>query len=333
MVYPRWRIDSGQLTSYLPLLAVLVILAILWLKRGSWARPWFFVFAYFLVALFPVLGLINNTYFRYSFVADHFQYLASIGPLALAGAGLARFLNFILAGKRWLQMAICAVPLFILGAVSWERSWAYENEEMLWTDTLAKNPNCWAAHNNLGVILFKRGSLDDAMNQYQDALALNPDYPQARTNLGGIFFQRGQPDLAITQYQTALTIDPAYAEAHYDLANALMQKERLDEAIAQYKEAIEINPNYLDARNELGNILLHKRQADQAIAQYQKVLEIDPRSASACNGLGIAFLLKGQNEKAVDLFRQALHLEPDYKAAQDNLANAEAMMRQSKAHP
>ena len=60
-----------------PLLAVIVVLSILWLKRDSWARPWFFVYAYFLPALLPVLGLVDNTIFRYSLVFDHLQYLAS----------------------------------------------------------------------------------------------------------------------------------------------------------------------------------------------------------------------------------------------------------------
>ena len=157
-IYPRWQIDAGQWVSYLPLLAVIIVLFILWLKRESWSRPWFFVFAYFLAALLPVLGLVDNYIFRYSLVFDHFQYLASMGPLALAGAGLARLADFVLPKRPWLQSALCAGLLLILGMVSWQRAWAYESEETLWTDTLAKNPNCWVGHNNLGNTLFKTGN-------------------------------------------------------------------------------------------------------------------------------------------------------------------------------
>ena len=95
-IYPRWQIDAGQWFSYLPLLAVIIVLFILWLKRESWSRPWFFVFAYFLAALLPVLGLVDNSIFRYSLVFDHFQYLASMGPLALAGAGMVRLADFVI---------------------------------------------------------------------------------------------------------------------------------------------------------------------------------------------------------------------------------------------
>ena len=113
-IYPRWQIDAGQWVSYLPLLAVIIVLFILWLKRESWSRPWFFVFAYFLAALLPVLGLVDNFIFRFSLVFDHFQYLASIGPLALAGAGLARLADRVMPGRLWLQATLCAGLLLIL---------------------------------------------------------------------------------------------------------------------------------------------------------------------------------------------------------------------------
>ena len=67
---------------------LLVVLFILWLNRKGWARPMLVALVYFLVLLFPVLGFFNVYFFRYSFVADHFQYLAGIGPLTLAAAGI-----------------------------------------------------------------------------------------------------------------------------------------------------------------------------------------------------------------------------------------------------
>jgi hypothetical protein len=54
-IYPRWQIDAGQWVSYLPLLAVIVILSIFWFKRELWSRAWFFAFAYFMAALLPAL--------------------------------------------------------------------------------------------------------------------------------------------------------------------------------------------------------------------------------------------------------------------------------------
>src|SRR4029450_6492985 len=97
-IYPRWEINSSQLIAYLPLVAALAALGVLWFVHSKWSpgrrslgeggRAALFVTAYSVVSLFPVLGFFSVYFFRYSFVSDHFQYLASMGPLALAGAGI-----------------------------------------------------------------------------------------------------------------------------------------------------------------------------------------------------------------------------------------------------
>ena len=89
-IYPRWHIDASQPLAYLPLIAAGAVAVVLWRRRDRWGRAPLFAFAYFAVSLFPVLGFFKVYFFRFSFVADHFQYLASMGPLALAGAGLTR---------------------------------------------------------------------------------------------------------------------------------------------------------------------------------------------------------------------------------------------------
>src|SRR5208283_3101682 len=126
-----------------------------------------------MAALLPVLGLMDNFIFRLSLVFDHLQYLGSIGPLALAGTGLARFSDFIIPKKPWLQSSLCAGLLLILGMASWQRTWVYESEWTLWTDALAKNQNCWAGYNNLGRSFFRKGQLDEAIAHYQKALEIN----------------------------------------------------------------------------------------------------------------------------------------------------------------
>src|SRR5271165_7066186 len=199
---------------------MIVILFIFWLKRALWSRACFFAFAYFIAALLPVLGLIDNPIFRFSLVFDHFQYLGSIGPLALAGTGLAWFADFIIPKKPWLQSTLCAGLLLILGMASWQRTWAYESQETLWTDTLAKNANSWLGHCNLGLALFQKGQLDDALAQYEKAVEIDPNNAAAHINLGNAFFQKQQLDEAVAQFQKAVEINPNDAEAQYDLGNA-----------------------------------------------------------------------------------------------------------------
>jgi len=363
-VYPRWTIDAGQWLSYVPLLAVVVVFFILWLKRQSWSRPWFFAFIYFMAGLLPILGLVDMSFFRYSFVADHFQYLASMGPLALAGAGVARLVDFAIPRNAWLRSSLCAGLLLIPGLLSWQRVWAYESEEALWTDTLAKNPNCWLAHDSLGIALSQKGQVEEAIAQLQSALDINPNYVDAHNNLGAILYKRGQVDEAIAQYQMALEFSPINADAHNNLGSAFLQKGQLDEAMIEYQKVLAINPNYPDAHynlgvaffqkgevdeaitqyqmalklspnnpsahNNLGTALLQKGgQVDQAIAELQKALKIDPNLVDAHYNLGVVFLQKGEIDEAIAQFQEVLRLNPHDSDAQKNLAKAQAMARQN----
>jgi tetratricopeptide (TPR) repeat protein len=324
-IYPRWQIDAGQWVSYLPLLAALAILAIFWLRGRSGSggsRACFFAFAYFTVALLPALGLIDTYIFRYALVFDHFQYLAGIGPLALAGTALVRLSDVIIPKKPWLQSALCVSLLLTVGMASWHRTWVFKTEDALWTDTVARNPRSWAAHINLGRAFMLKGQVDDAVVQYQRALQINPNYSGAYDSLGQALVRKGQVDDAVAQYQKALAINPNYAQAHSNLAVALVQRGQVDDAIAQYQKALEISPGLAQAHSNLGVLLFQKGQVDDAVAQYQKALEINPNSAEVHSNLGVALVRKGQVDDAVAEYQKSLEVNPNSAQAHNNLGLA-----------
>jgi tetratricopeptide (TPR) repeat protein len=352
-IYPRWEINSLQLTVYLPLLAALAGLFALWLGLGKWGRPVFFAAGYFVISLFPVLGFFSVYFFRYSFVSDHFQYLASMGPLALAGAGITEGVAAI-GWKSFLRRAVCGILLLLLGFLTWRQSAVYHDLVTLYTATLAKNPGCWMAHYNLGIVLrdqgetdqaithyrqavslrpnyaeahynlgrllVKKGEFSDAIAHYETALTINPADAEAHNNLGATLFQRGRVEEAITHYNTALAIQPDYADASCNLANALLSKGDMDGAIAHYSACVALLPNQAEAQYNLASALLRKGRTDEAIAHYQKVLELSPESADAHANLGSAFLAKGRVQDAIAQYRGALRIGPDNVAAQSNLA-------------
>ncbi len=65
-----------------------------------------------------------------------------------------------------------------------------------------------AARNNLGILYYSQGRLDEAMAQFKEVLRQNPDNPQATYNLGVSYIQAGDPHAAWFQYLKLRALDP-----------------------------------------------------------------------------------------------------------------------------
>ena len=321
-IYPRWRIAPAHLLSYVPALLVVLGFGVCWRYRQGWGKAGLFGLGYFVVMLLPVLGFIDIYFMRFSLVADHWQYFAIIGPIALVAAALTAAGERLGRGKAGLGVAVGGALLLVLGVLTWKQAAIYADEETVWRDTLAKNPACWLAHGDLGIALGMKGQTDEAISQYQQALRLKPDYAEAYNNLGIAFYQQGRADEAILQFQEAIRLTPDYADAHDNLGNALAQKGQIDEAITQYQQALRLKPDDADAHNNLGNALGQKGQLDDAIRQFQQALRLKPDYADAHDNLGNALGQKGQTDDAIRQFQQALRLRPNDAGACYNLALA-----------
>jgi tetratricopeptide (TPR) repeat protein len=318
-LYPRWHFDATKGSSWLPVLAVFIALFILGRKRESWARAPFFVFAYFLAALLPALGLLDNYIFHYSLVFDHFQYLAGMGPMALAAVGLVRLACLVNLGRTWLRSSLGAVVLLILGLLSFQRAAVFRSELTLWGDTLAKYPDSWPADYDYGLALAEAGRHDEAKRHFERMLELYPNCPEGHISLGLSLLDEGHADAAIAEFETALKINPNSGEAYNNIGDALLKKGKEDEAMAEFAKAAEVSPYLAEASYNYGQILLKKGMRDAAIAEFQEALHADPDMATAHYDLGRAYARKGQNDAAIEEFQACLDIEPNDEDACNNL--------------
>jgi tetratricopeptide (TPR) repeat protein len=318
-VYPRWSIDASKPLSYLPGLLLVLLFVGCWLYRRGWGKSLLFALGYFVGMLLPVLGFLNIYFMRFSLVADHWQYFAVIGPIALAAAGLTGAWGFVGGRKPFLGPALCGTLLAMLGVLTWRQSQTYTDSVTLWRTTLARNPNSYLVQYNLGCALLPAGHGDEAMVHFQKALEICPGFSDAHNNLGNILLQKGHVDEAIAHFQKALEIRPAFADALSNLGGALFQKGQTEGAVAQFQKALDIAPNDALTRYNLGSALLKSGRADEAINQFQSVLEIRPEFAEACSKLGAALLQKGQQDEAIAHFRRALQLNPKLATVQSDL--------------
>lgn len=325
-IYPRWQPEPARAIEWLAPTAAIGLVAALWWLRRRLGRGPLVAILIFGGTLFPALGFFNVYPFRFSFVADHFQYHASLAIFALVaaiGAGLVARDRLRGAPRRasWGRGVGVAGALIalLLGSSTWRQSRIYAGEETLWTDTLAKNPGAWMAHTNFGAWLDRQGRHDEALVHHLGAVRLRPDLGGGHNNLGVALERAGRFDEARRAYGEALRIEPTNPDFGRNLANLMARLERWPEAELCYREVLRLRPTDGDARNNLAGMLLRLGRPGEAAVELQELLRREPERVNAWINLGQAALAAGAIREAEAAFRRALALDPASGAARDGM--------------
>src|SRR5215813_12707066 len=318
-IYPRWNISPAEFFNYIWLLAGIAACVAIYFGRRYFGRSVEVAAAFFVATLSPVLGFIMLFTFRYTFVADHYQYLACIGPIALASAGIVSL------GEKFAQYRIAIISAALLmvaglGTLTWRQAATYIDIETLWRTTLARNSECWMAHTNLGMVLLQQGRLDDAIVQYRSALQMQPDSWDAEYNLGTALVRKGQVEEAIQHCERAVAMRPTDPDAQVSLGDALLRKGRIDDAIDHYQKAMTAHPDHFLSRYGLCQALLEKGELDSAIQVCRSALALWPLDVDCQTALAIALEEKGNPAEAMQHYQKALEIAPNSIPTLTNLA-------------
>jgi pentatricopeptide repeat protein len=347
--YPRWTIDAGDPMAWGWLVAGGGLCVAIYRLRRFAGRGLEVAAAFYVATLIPLLGFIMLATFQYSFVADHYQYAASIGPLALAAAGIATALGPFRERRPLLEPALAGILLLTLGVLTWRQTGVYRDSETLWRDTLAKNPGSWMARDNLGFTLLESGRTEEAMVQFRQSIELNPDRATSHNDYASALRERGRLKEAEGELRKALELAPNVPEIHFNwvklldkegrlneevaesrailqllpptdknhireinalLADALFKLGRLDEAIACYRQMLEPDPADTEVRIQLGRALIGQGDFAAARLEFSSVLQADARNAKAIDGLGYLLAMQGKADEAKARFLEAMQLDP-----------------------
>jgi tetratricopeptide (TPR) repeat protein len=328
--YPRWTISPADPLAWLWLIALCALGWGAWWARRLVGRSAIVALAFFVVTLGPVLGFFMLYTFRYSFVADHYQYLACIGPIALVSAGMERLHERIMRRHPLVAPGVCAVLLVLLGFLTWQQSQSYQDIGALWQTTIAKNPDSTLAHNDLGNLLLQQGRTGEAMAQYREVLRIDPTLGETQNNVADILLGQGQLGEAIAHYREALEDNPANPHVQSNLGIALLQEGDSGEAIAHAEQAVELWPGNAVFLNNLAWILATAPQVSLRNGPRAVELATQATLASGSNNpaiirtLAAAYAETGQFSNAVRTAEEALQLAD----SQSNLALASTLRRE-----
>jgi len=329
-IYPNWRFDPPDWFEWLPLLALVGILAAAWRWREGRMRGAFFAVSYFVIALVPVLGFLQMSYVRSgTLVADHYQYFADVSLIALFCAGIAKLWAW---QKSQMRIATAAVVFLLLGAMgtyTWTRAEVYRNEETLWQDNLSKNSDAWQAHNRLGQRFFNQEKYVEAAPHFELAAQLKPELADNYNQLGLVYCRLGRFEEGIAEYRKGLRLKEAKSSTANDAGTAKMEANlanALTITAINLTETAQIFPRDTSAiaaaQADEG-----RRRYGEAVQAYEKALELDPRQPAVHRNLGILLVRLGRYDEAVIHLRATLQLVPNEPLARETLDAIEAQRR------
>ncbi len=271
---PDRLIDSGQLAYTWILPALVIVVAILLVRRTPWLLLSLLIFT---IAAMPYLGLVRFEFQWFSTVADRYVHFAMVG-VAIATA-------FLLRGRKRAILAVAAVVVLALGLRSGAQIPHWQTSDTLFHHAIRVNPDSLVAHNALAFLASQRGEIDEAMRGYDRVLRIRGNDPVAHYNVANRLLAMNRLEEAIGHYRASLEAFDGNARVHNNLAVALYRAGRPEESLAHFAQAVRINPRYVEARVAFAGVLASGGLLDQAMAQYQAALEVDPTSETAQRGL------------------------------------------------
>jgi tetratricopeptide (TPR) repeat protein len=326
--YPRWSIDAGVWWQWLFPLAALGALAIAvwWSRRDRGPLAAALLYG---GTLFPVLGFVNVYPFVFSFVADHFQYLASLGMIAYLTAVSVRSFA-LLRGPSWSGTVVAVGLLLLFGGLTWRQSAHYRDVFALYEATLARNPDSWVAHLNLGTALDDAGRPDEALPHLQRSLELKPEFPETLNSLANVLNQLGRPGEARPLLEQALQLQPRFAAAHNTLGVTLMTLGQTDAGVASFRRALAITPDAVRTHVNLAWALAQAGRAGEALAEFADIQRLHSADADAEFKWGLVLAQQRRLGEAVPHFTRAVELQPDNPESRFVLGSALLEMRRPR---
>ncbi len=301
VIYPLWEIRADHLFGWVYVAAAAALGAALWHLRHRLGRGPLAAALFFVVTLSPVLGFVDYGYMQFSLVADRFQYLAGIGPMAVLLGGAVGGVNRLPDVWRRIAVGVFIAVLAVLGTLTWQQSRIYRDEITFFSYIVSHNPEARDAHFNLGNALFKADRIEEGYAVSLALLKRRPNSAKAYSNLGYALSLMERFDEAEASLLRALELNPRNETVRQNIARLKRKQGRHKEAVEWYGGILASNPSNADAHAELGFSLYHLKRYEEAIVSMDRSLELAPRSNNARS----LYALTGRALQALDRFEAA----------------------------
>ncbi len=277
MIYPRWHL--GNSVGYIWAIAAVALFAFLWSMRDRMGRGPMAAMLFYLITIGPVLGFITFYTQLYSFVADHYQYLACIGPMVLAGELIYWLADKAGQWKHAVALAAATVLLVVLGWISFNQSKLYDLDYTLWHYVYEHNRNSFIVKGLYGATLLERQEYGPAMVQLVAANAMHRHSLPVVFNLAAGYMVTGHYHRALHYYAWYLLHDPGAVDAWTNSANCLVALRAYEPAARDLAVALKLKPNFAAGWMELAHVSYLAGHLKYAEKFYRHAIRLDPAMA------------------------------------------------------
>ncbi len=212
-----------------------------------------------------------------STLREHWLYLPSIGFIAWVLYGCHQAIQDTPKRSTWLGPCLIGGFIFYFGALTIHRNLDWRDPIQLYSHDLALEPGSFVLHNNLGVIHYRLGDIQQAKLSFLRAIHSSPSsrYGTAHNNLGVILEDEGDFDKAGFHYQQSIITDQ-YRRGYLNRARLYMRQEQYMFAVYILKEAIIHYPLYPKLHYMLGVAYLKANHLDKSKEAFLRLKELAP---------------------------------------------------------
>jgi tetratricopeptide (TPR) repeat protein len=308
--YAKWGVADSAM-HWLPTIVLLVGLAASLLAVLRTTKPaviacslalWIYV-----ANVLPVSGLVDYYYLRYAFVADHFQYLSSLGPIALLCCGGAFLMRKVPACA-----GVAASLTIMLAIVTWNRASIYQDLEGLWRATIATEPDAWLAQGNLGNLLDRKNGLGAGIEHHRRAIAIYPDAFEANNAVGNDHARRGEFAAAKLLFDRAMQVRPDDPLTFNNLGAMHGMQRNYKDALRWFEEGHQRAPNNRDLLRNMAVVLSQSpdaavRDGQRALAFANQLNDVSEPSLADEHVLFSARILASDRRSAISLGERVMY--------------------------
>jgi hypothetical protein len=283
--YPYPEHVTAWSSEYLVPLVLLVGITAVCVMIAKRQKAWLSVWAYYVLTLVPVLGIIQV---GGQAMADRYTYLPSLGPFLIMGvvaAGSFRWMNALVRWKRVATGIGLAIAILLFGYLSYGtfkqvRIWRSSID--LWNYVIQKVPEeVPLIYYSRGITFKKMGQKDRAIEDFDAVIAMDPTYYQAYNYRGILYGEEGSFDKAIEHFNKAIAIHPAYANAYANRGFTYAIIGQAHRALDDYNKAIELDEKFAAAYGERGNLYLRRGETGLALFDFQQGCDLGDRRSCA----------------------------------------------------